>query len=84
MNITIRCFGVFRQFGGQIALSVPEGATVRDLRPLLSENLRRRDPGFNVALVEYSRFAQTSEILEETALVAQAMDIVILPPVSGG
>lgn len=84
MQITIQCFGLFRQFGGQIALSVAEGAKVRDLRVLLGETLKQRDPDFNTALIEYSRFAHASALLKETAVLEEAMELVILPPVSGG
>ncbi len=84
MNITIRCFGVFRQFGEQIALSVSQDARLADLHRALGEAIGRIDPAFNTELIENSRFAHASEILEETAAIEEAMDIVILPPVSGG
>ncbi|MEG9884716.1 MAG: MoaD/ThiS family protein [Hyphomicrobiales bacterium] len=85
MNVTIQCFGVFRSFGDRIALSVEKGTTVCELRGLLRDKLTQLDSSFdNSGLIKNSHFATETEILADSAPLEEAMNIVIIPPVSGG
>lgn len=85
MQITIQTFGAFRQFGRHIKLELNEPAIVGDLRAPLITALADFTANFDIAgLVESSRFATETQVLEEnTALTADSL-ITILPPVSGG
>lgn len=85
MQITLQTFGAFRQFGQNIALELSEDAKVADIRPPLILALAEFSASFDIAgLVDSSRFATETEILEEDAMLQSGTLITILPPVSGG
>lgn len=85
MKIVIQTFGAFRQFGRTINIELGEGAMVSDIRLPLSQVLTGKEVGFDVAgLIESSRFATETIILEEDAILTVGELITILPPVSGG
>lgn len=85
MQITIQTFGAFRQFGRKIPLQLAENAKVGDLRAPLVSALAEFTASFDIAgLVESSRFATETEILEEDTILLADSLITILPPVSGG
>ncbi|PHS28187.1 MAG: molybdopterin converting factor [Robiginitomaculum sp.] len=79
-DITIQLFGAFRPLGSIMALQVPKGASVHDVRMAflghLPEGLRD--------LLEVSRFADERTVLAENAIVIENSTLAILPPVSGG
>lgn len=85
MQITLQTFGAFRQFGQNIPLELSDDAKVADLRAPLTLALAEFSANFDIAgLVESSRFATETEILEENAILQNGTLITILPPVSGG
>lgn len=85
MNITIQCFGAFRPFGEQISLQIPKGNTVSDMRAALLDRLKQIDASFNKpGLLDSSRFATETEILQESTPLKDGMSIAVIPPVSGG
>ena len=85
MNITIQCFGAFRPFGEQISLSMNEGTSISDMRAALLNRLKQIDASFDKpGLLDSSRFATETEILQESTLLQDGMSIAIIPPVSGG
>lgn len=85
MHITLQTFGAFRQFGQNIPLELSDEAKVADLRKPLIAALTEFNASFDIAgLVESSRFATETEILEEDAILQNGCLITILPPVSGG
>lgn len=85
MNITIECFGAFRNFGDEIPVTLSGDLTVADLPDALFDALKKLDDSFdNKDLIARSRFASDTEILSETAPLTQNMRLAIIPPVSGG
>ena len=85
MQITLQTFGAFRQFGQDLKLELADNAIVADIRRPLVQALAEFSANFDIpGLVESSRFATETEILEEDAHLSDASIITILPPVSGG
>ncbi len=85
MEITIQCFGAFRPFGEQIILSVAEGTSLCAMRKVLLDKLKQIDDSFDKpGLLDSSRFATETEILQESTPLQDGMRIAIIPPVSGG
>ncbi len=85
MKITVQLFGVFKQLGERLTLSLPEEAIIADVRKALIEKMREETMPFNKkALMDSSLFATQTEILSETASLKPGSVIAIIPPVSGG
>lgn len=84
MNITIQCFGAFRPFGENIAISVADGATVADMRAELLGKLIQIDPAFRAGMLDSSRFATETAVLSEATILNDGAMLAIIPPVSGG
>ena len=85
MEIKIQCFSAFRPFGEQISLAVTEGTTVSGMRELLLAKLKQIDASFDKpGLLDSSRFATETEVLQESTPLKDGMSIAIIPPVSGG
>lgn len=85
MQITIQTFGAFRQFGRKIPLELANEASVADIRAVLTQAIGSQEASFDIAgLIESSKFATDSAILEEDAPLQAGVLITILPPVSGG
>lgn len=80
MNLRILCFGITRDIIGQFEYitSLENGATVGDLRQHLSANF----PTF--ASLKSLRVALNSEYAEESMMLKENDEIVLIPPVSGG
>lgn len=80
MNLRILCFGITRDIIGQFeySTSLENGATVADLRQHLSANF----PTF--ASLKSLRVALNSEYAEESMMLKENDEIVLIPPVSGG
>ncbi|PHS21588.1 MAG: hypothetical protein COA85_12940 [Robiginitomaculum sp.] len=79
-DITIQLFGAFRPLGATMALQVPKGASVHDVRAAFADNL----PKDLHDLLEVSRFADERAVLAENAIVVENSKLAVLPPVSGG
>ncbi len=79
-DITIQLFGAFRPLGTTMALQVPKGASVHDVRAAFADTL----PKDLHDLLEVSRFADERAVLAENAIVIENSTLAVLPPVSGG
>ena len=80
MKIKILCFGITRDIIGQFeyTTSLENAATIADLKQHLSTNF----PTF--ASLKSLRVAINSEYAEDTAILKENDEIVLIPPVSGG
>ena len=79
MNITIEFFGAFREYGDNLTISLPNNATIQDIRPLIKGKINAP-----ANLLEASRFATATAILPEDYALTNGDIITIIPPVAGG
>jgi molybdopterin converting factor subunit 1 len=81
MQVTVKLFGSIREAAGakELAVSLPEGSTVTDLRLLLA----RDHPSFE-KMADRLRIAVNYEIVSGDAALAEGDEVAFLPPVSGG
>lgn len=77
MQVVLQLFGAFRDYGNELVLSVPDGASIANVRLATQEQLPDAS-----ALIALSRFASDTALLEETA--SAPATLAIIPPVSGG
>ncbi len=80
IRISIRCFGIFRQFGDVIDVDVNTDSSVGVIKSILVDYLgeKHRD------IVAHSVLANDSGILPIEYIVDAPMELSILPPVCGG
>ena len=76
----IKCFGVFRQFGDQLNVSVTPGSCVQQIKAALVQQLGEQ----HKTLVEESVLANDNEILPNAYILQEETPLSILPPVCGG
>jgi molybdopterin converting factor small subunit len=83
-TVTIRLFGAFRDLAAQpeIAVEVPPGAKIADLRLALGRALGGGERA--LSLLSVSAIADAREILDESAALADGASLAVLPPVCGG
>ncbi len=81
MQVTVKLFGSIREAAGakELAVSLPEGSTVTDLRLLLA----RDHPSFE-EMADRLRISVNYEIKSGDAALAEGDEVAFLPPVSGG
>ena len=81
MTIKLLCFAQLRDRLGdsEMAVSLPNGATGRDLLQVLKSRHPRMEP-----LLEVSRLAVNCEYVSADAELHDGDDVVVIPPVSGG
>ena len=81
MQVTVRLFGSIREAAGakELAVVVPEGSTVDDLRVLLA----RDHPSFE-EMADRLRVSINYEISRGNSALAEGDEVAFLPPVSGG
>jgi len=81
MTFMVRLFARAKDIAGadRIAVTLPEGSTVGDLRRHLA-HLRPALSG----LLERSAFAVDNEFAEDTVRLPAEAELALLPPVSGG
>jgi molybdopterin synthase sulfur carrier subunit len=81
VNVRVRLFALARQLAHSdvIVLSLPESATVRDIR----ECLARTCPAL-AGLVPQMLIAIDSEYCDEATSVTAKSEVACIPPVSGG
>jgi molybdopterin converting factor subunit 1 len=80
MRFRVRLFARAKDLvGAEIALELPEGATVADLRRRLAE-----EQPVLTALLERSALAVNDEFAEDKMLLPAGAEVALLPPVSGG
>ena len=81
MQVNVQMFGAFRVLGDCLELTLPENATVRDLRELMQ---KQADEFELTDLLNLSKFADERMILADTTPCKANQQLAILPPVSGG
>lgn len=81
MNVRVQLFAIAKQLAGRdaVELTVPEGATIAELRRLLAEAVPALKP-----VLPHVLFAVNSQYADETTAVAQGASVACIPPVSGG
>jgi molybdopterin synthase catalytic subunit len=81
MQVTVRLFGSIREAAGakELAVVVPEGSTVDDLRVLLA----RDHPSFE-EMADRLRVSVNYEISRGDSALSEGDEVAFLPPVSGG
>ena len=81
MTLTVHLFARLRDLAGAdaVALTLPEGATVADVRRALAA----RHPGL-AELLARSAVAVNHDFAPDAAAVAQGLEVAVIPPVSGG
>ena len=77
LTINIKFFGVFRQHGEDIDITVPVSSTVADVKKALQDKLGN-------SLVSESVLANDSSILRDRDIIDSDSCFSILPPVCGG
>ncbi len=88
LDVKVRPFGGFRDYSTEepIAVRLPEGAGLGELRAALTLRLRELRPDLDPsALVERSAFAdETQQILGAADRLQRPCTLFALPPVCGG
>jgi molybdopterin converting factor small subunit len=90
LNIRIHLFGAFRNFSkyfenkDKIELQFDSSCTVAELRIAFEKVLQAHCPDFNELLLKQSVFANENNILSEAEILEKSLELVILPPISGG
>ena len=81
MQVTVKLFGSIRDAAGakELAVAVPEGSTVADLRRLLARN----HPSFE-EMADRLRVAVNYELVQGETTLSEGDEVAFLPPVSGG
>lgn len=81
MNASVRVFALARQLTGQesLAVDLPPGATVADLRRAMAE----QHPAL-ADLVAHALFAVNAQYAADATPIPADADLACIPPVSGG
>jgi molybdopterin synthase catalytic subunit len=81
MQVTVKLFGSIREAAGakELAVVVPEGSTVTDLRLLLA----RDHPSFE-EMADRLRVSVNYEFVQGESVLSEGDEVAFLPPVSGG
>jgi molybdopterin converting factor subunit 1 len=79
--VHVRLFALARERAGRpsVALELPEGSTVADLKSALARAL----PGF-APLLPSLRIAVNAEYVSDDHIVPPGAEVAVIPPVSGG
>ena len=80
INYSIKCFGVFRQFGDTLCVTVDAGSSVQQIKAALVQQLGEQ----HKTLVEDSVLANDDAILPNAYILQEETALSILPPVCGG
>lgn len=86
MKVQLSLFGEFRSYqaDAQLALELPDGASVGDLRAALARHGAAHWPGFRAGLLQGSAFASQTRVLRDGEPLPADGRMAVLPPVSGG
>jgi sulfur-carrier protein len=81
MNVTVKLFAAARDLAGgaQLAVELPAGATIGQLR----EQMRQAAPPLG-PLLAHAMFAVDAEYVTDDAPIPPHAEIACIPPVSGG
>lgn len=83
----VSLYGAFRPYsdGSPLALSMPKGASLTDIRKQIGMTLQAKFPSFaQHGLIDESALADEKEILREDYTVTRDANLALLPPVCGG
>lgn len=80
ITLPIKCFGVFRQFGDQLAVKIKTGSSVQQIKAALAQQLGEQ----HKTLIEESVLANDNDILPNAYILQEETALSILPPVCGG
>lgn len=80
ITLPIKCFGVFRQFGDKLSVTVETGSSVQQIKEALAQQLGEQ----HKTLIEESVLANDNDILPNAYIVQKEKTLSILPPVCGG
>ena len=86
MRVELQLFGAFRQYQTQpmVALELPEGACIADLRDAVDAYGKTHWQAFQPALLARSAFASDTRVLRDGEVLPADGKMAVLPPVSGG
>lgn len=86
MRVSIRLFGVLRQFQAAevLDLDCPGAATVADVRQAFDAHARAHWPGYAAGLLRASALATEDALLHATSPIPADGRLAVIPPVSGG
>jgi molybdopterin converting factor subunit 1 len=81
MNVSVKLFAVARERAGAdaVAVELPNGATVRELRHALVE----RHPALS-DVIAHARLAVNNEYASDATPLSASAEVALIPPVSGG
>lgn len=80
LTFSIKCFGVFRQFGDKLCVAVDPGSSVLKIKAALVQQLGEQ----HKTLVDESVLANDNAILPNAYILQEETPLSILPPVCGG
>lgn len=80
VKLDIALFGAFRPFGASVAVYVPVGCGIAEVKQRLAAALGSADP----KLIGASVLANDDEVLPASAVFDRDCRLAILPPVCGG
>ena len=87
LQLNVLLFGGLRKYSrtGQIALTVPSGSTVSQVKNSLVEKIKAQTGYFSdEALLNVSVVGAKDRLLSGKTIIESDCEIAILPPVSGG
>jgi molybdopterin converting factor subunit 1 len=81
MIVRVQLFAVARELAGgrELAVEVPEGATIADIRAAMQVAAPRL-----VEVLGHCRFALDNEFANNDSTVSGNSELAVIPPVSGG
>ncbi len=81
MNVRVQLFAIAKQLAEReaVELTLPDGATVADLRRALSDAVPALSP-----VLPHVLFAIDSEYADEMTEISPSAAVACIPPVSGG
>lgn len=79
-KVEVQYFGVFRNFGVNCVIEMPDDSSIKNLKEALIVRLGEAQR----VLVEDSVIANDTDILTDSALMTEGAVLSILPPVCGG
>lgn len=80
INLIIQLFGAFREYGKEVHLTLPKGASCADVKHALVDALGNEARG----LIEASALADEKKVLGQEEQIMDSGGLAILPPVCGG
>ena len=81
MNVRVRLFAAAKQVAGQdsVAVELPEGATIADLRRRLADDIPQLS-----GLLDRALFSVNLKYADDDGRIPSDAEVACIPPVSGG